>query len=321
MFKRLIALLAVFFSIAPAAQAQTYPDKPIKIVVPYTAGGSVDQVAREIGAQLKEKLGQTVVVENKAGASANIGADYVAKSNPDGYTLLMSAATTLAVGPSLFKDLPYSAPRDLIPVASIAAQPNVLVVHPSVKVDSVVEFIALAKAQPDKINYAIASVGGPQHLSGELFMMITDTRLTRVPYKGGANAVTDLLGGQVDAMFAVLPEVIPFLQADKLRPLAVTTRTRTPLLPDVPSMQEAGLKDYELIGWIGLAAPSQTPNAVLTRINTAVNEILAEASFQKRLSAMGLDPMGGTQSEFKTFVDKETAKYKRLIEVAGIQPL
>ena len=321
MFKKIIALLVAVVCVAPVVQAQSYPDKLIKIVVPYAPGGSVDQLAREVSVRLKEKLGQTVLVENRPGANANLGADYVTKAPADGYTLLMSAATTLAAAPSMFKNLPYNPRNDLVPVVLIAAQPNVLVVHPTVKVNSVAEFIAMAKADPGKLNYAIAAVGGPQHMSAELFMLMTGTKLTQVSYKGGAPAVIDLLGGQTDTMFGAIPEVIQFVKAGRLRPLAVTTKGRTPLLPDVPSLEESGLKGYELVGWIGLAAPSKTPAAVTVRINSAVNEIIADPAFKQRLAEMGLGPLGGSVSDFKTFVDEEVAKYKRLVEVAGIQPM
>lgn len=321
MIATLIAALALLGVAASPALAASYPDKAIKIVVPYTPGGSVDLVGREIGRNLHARLGQTVIIENRSGASANIGADYVAKSDADGYTLLMSAATTLAAAPSLFKDLPYDPRKDLMPVALVAAQPNVLVVRPTLDVTSLSAFTALARQRPGGLNYAIASVGGPQHMSGELYMTMTQTKLTQVPYRGGANAITDLLGGQVDAMFAAIPEALPFIEAGRLRPLAVTSRERSALLPDVVSLHEAGLSDYELIGWIGLAAPSGTPPAVVAALNDAVNQTLADPAFKTWLHKLGLEPLGGTQEAFAAFVDQEVTKYRQLIDLAGIQPL
>jgi len=321
MIARLITVMAAFVSIASAAYAAPYPDRPVKIVVPYTAGGSVDLVSREVARRLEGQLGQTFIVENKSGASANIGAAYVAKSDADGYTLLMSAATTLAAAPSIFKNLTYDPRRDLTPVALIAAQPNVLVVHPSVKADNIAEFMALAKSSGGKLNCAIVSVGGPQHMSAELFASITGTKLTQVPYRGGANAITDLLGGQVNVMFAAVPEALQHIKSGKLRALAVTTRGRSALLPDVPSLHEAGLTDYELIGWIGLAAPAGVPEPVLSRLNASVAKILADPQFKTWLNQKGLEPQGGTVAEFKSFVDKEVAKYGRLVKAAGIQPM
>jgi len=320
MIARLIAVLGVLLGVSALANAGPYPDRPVKIVVPYTAGGSVDMVGREIAKKLEDTFHQTFVIENKSGASANIGAAYVANSDPDGYTLLMSAATTLAAAPSLFKNLTYDPRKDLTPVALIAAQPNVLVTNSSVSVKSVAELIELARAKPDKLNYAIVSIGGPQHMAGELFMQMTGTRLIQVPYRGGANAVTDLLGGQVNLMFAAVPEVLPFIQAGKLRPLAVTTTKRTSLLPDVPSLDELGLHNYELVGWIGLAAPAGTPDEVVQALNAAIGKALGNPEFKQRFHAMGLEPLGGSVQDFKSFVDAEVEKYRQLAQSAGIKP-
>ncbi|MBO9357150.1 tripartite tricarboxylate transporter substrate binding protein [Bordetella petrii] len=320
MIARLIAVLGVLLGVSALANAGPYPDRPVKIVVPYTAGGSVDMVGREIAKKLEDTFRQTFVIENKSGASANIGAAYVANSDPDGYTLLMSAATTLAAAPSLFKNLTYDPRKDLTPVALIAAQPNVLVTNSSVSVTSVAELIELARAKPDKLNYAIVSIGGPQHMAGELFMQMTGTKLIQVPYRGGANAVTDLLGGQVNLMFAAVPEVLPFIQAGKLRPLAVTTTKRTSLLPDVPSLDELGLHNYELVGWIGLAAPAGTPDEIVQALNAAIGKALGNPEFKQRFHAMGLEPLGGSVQDFKSFVDAEVEKYRQLAQSAGIKP-
>lgn len=321
MIARMAVALAILCGLSTAANANAYPDKPVKIIVPYTAGGSVDTVGRAIAMTLEETFGQTFVVENKPGASANIGAAYVAKSDPDGYTLFMSAATTLAAAPSIFKDLTYDPRKDLAPVALVAAQPNVLVTNPSVPVASVKELIELARAKPGNLNYAIVSVGGPQHMAGELFMQMTETKLTQVPYKGGANAVTDLVGGQVGVMFAAIPEVVQFIEGKKLRPLAVTTKNRSSLLPEIPSLHELGLTNYELVGWIGLAAPTGTPKEIVQALNAAIGKALNDPRFKQRLHAMGLEPLGGSVEDFEAFVDTEVEKYRQLIQAAGINPM
>lgn len=316
-----LAILCCTASIAPIAQADNYPSEPVKIVVPYSPGGSVDTLSREIGKILGDELGQTFIIENRSGASANIGAAYVAKSKPDGYTLFMSAATTLAAAPSIFKNLTYDPRHDLVPVALITSQPNVVVVNPSVKANSLAELIELAKASPGKLNMGIAAVGGPAHMAGELFMLMTKTKMAVIPYRGGADAVMDLLGGRVDVIFAPFPEVISHIQAKKLRPLAVTTKNRTALLPEIPSVNEEGLTGYELIGWMGLAAPKGTPPARITRINAAVQEALKNPSLKRKLNSLGLETLGGTPEEFKTFIDSEVAKYQRLVKASGIEPL
>jgi tripartite-type tricarboxylate transporter receptor subunit TctC len=318
---RKIAAMAILGFAAPFAYGQSYPSEPVKIVVPYTAGGSVDTVAREMGKMLGDQLNQTFIVENRPGASANIGAAHVAKSEPDGYTLFMSAATTLAAAPSIFKNLTYDPKTDLIPIAMITSQPNILVVNPNVKANSVDEFIALAKSNPSGLNLGIAAVGGPAHMAGELFMLMSGTKFTIVPYKGGNDAVMDLIGGRVDAIFAPFPEAIQHVKANKLRALAVTTKDRTQLLPDIPSVNEVGLKDYELIGWMALAAPKGTPDAIIAKLNSAVEQALKDPGLIERLNNLGLEPLGGALPEVKTFIAGEAEKYRQLVQASGIEPL
>ncbi len=321
MYKFVFAAALSILTAAPhAALADTYPAKPVTLVVPYGPGGSVDWVAREIGKRLGETMGQPFVVENKSGASANIGANYVAKSKPDGYTLLMSAATTLAAAPSIFKSLPYDPRRDLTPVSLIVAQPNILVVHPSLPVHNVQELIEVAKTKPDSLNAGIMSLGGPQHMSGELFMMRTGVKFTQVPYRD-ASSITDLLSGQVNMMFAVAPEVVELIASKKLRPLAMTTRERSAILPDVPTLNESGLADYELIGWIGMAAPSGTPTEVIERLNKEIDKALADPAFQDHLRKAGLEPRGGSVDSFAKFIAEEADKYRMLVKASGMEPL
>jgi tripartite-type tricarboxylate transporter receptor subunit TctC len=318
--RHLLVLLALSSVGLGSAYAQGYPSKPTHIVVPYPPGGSVDALARLLAPMLASSLGQPVIVENRPGANANIGANYVAKAAPDGYTLLMSAATSLAASVSIFKQLPYDPRRSFAPIVLTTYQPNVLVVHPSVQAKSIEELIAMAKTNPGKLNYAIAAMGGPQHMSGELFMMMTGAKLTQVPYKGGGPAVNDLLAGHVEMMFGAVPEVIQFVRAGKLRPLAVTTSQRSSLLPDVPSMHEAGLTGYSLVGWHGLAAPAGTPKDVIAKLNAAVNQALMNKDLRKRLADMGLDSVGGTPEEFQAFITEEIDKYAKLVKASGMQP-
>jgi tripartite-type tricarboxylate transporter receptor subunit TctC len=320
MISKVIAVALLCF-IAPISHAQNYPTDTVKIVVPYSPGGSVDTVAREMGNILGKQLKQSVIIENKPGASANIGAAHVAKSAPDGHTLLMSAATTLAAAPSIFKNLTYDPLVDLVPIVLVAYQPNILVVNKNVPAQSVDEFIALAKSSPTPLNLGIAAVGGPAHMAGELFMTMTGTKFNVIPYKGGNDAVMDLLGGRVDAIFAPFPEAIQHVKADKLRALAVTSKNRTDLLPNTPSLHELGLKDYELVGWMALAAPKGTSEKTILLLNDAVEQALKKNDLKQRLNNLGLEPAGGSVAELKTFLDREVKKYRQLVEASGIQPL
>jgi len=298
---------------APLACAQSYPTKPVRLVAAYPAGGSVDVVARLVGQKLGESLGQQFVVDNRAGASGNIGADHVAKAAPDGYTLLLSSTTNLASGVSLFKQLPFDPRRDFAPIVHVTNQPHVLVVHPSVSARTVSEFVTLARARPGVLNNAAATPGSAQHVAAGLFASATGITLTHVHYKGGAPAMTDLVGGQVDLMFAVVPEVIHFVQAGKLRALGVTTAQRSTMMPEVPTMREVGHPNVEFQSWHGLAAPAGTPKDILARLNTEVNRALATTDLRSRLSAIGLQGAGGTTEAFQAFIQREIALYARIV--------
>jgi tripartite-type tricarboxylate transporter receptor subunit TctC len=299
------------------AHAQTaWPAKPIRMIVGFAAGGSTDVTARIIAKALSERLGQPVVVENRGGAGGNIGAEAVAKADPDGYTLLMATSSTFAANPNLYKSLPFDVQKDFAPITVTAFIPNLLVVNPSVPANNVADFITYLKANPDKLNFASAGNGTSQHLSGELFNSLAGVRMTHVAYRGGAPAVSDLLGGQVQVIFAPLVEVIQQVRADKLKALGITTAKRSPLLPDVPTILES-LPGYEVALWNGLLAPAKTPPAIIDRINRATIEALRSPEVKAKLAEQGSEPVGNTPAEFKAFIESELVKWRRLVEISG----
>jgi tripartite-type tricarboxylate transporter receptor subunit TctC len=319
MMRRLfsLALTLVMASLAVAAHAQTaWPTKPIKILVGYAAGGSTDVTARIIAQALSERLGQPVIIENRPGAGGNIAADATAKADPDGYTLLMTTSTSFATNPSLYKSLPFNVETDFVPITLTAFIPNLLVVHPSVPANNVAEFITYLKANPDKLNFGSAGNGSSQHIAGELFNSLAGVRMTHVAYRGGAPAVNDLLGGQVQVIFAPLVEVLQQVRADKLRALGITTTRRSPLLPDVPTIAET-LGGYEVALWNGLVAPAKTPPEVIDRINRAAVEALRSAELKAKFAEQGSEPVGNTPAEFKAFIGSELVKWRRLVEISG----
>ena len=299
------------------AHAQTaWPAKPIRMIVGFAAGGSTDVTARIIAQALSERLGQPVVVENRGGAGGNIGAEAVAKADPDGYTLLMATSSTFAANPNLYKSLPFDVQKDFSPITVTAFIPNLLVVNPSVPANNVADFITYLKANPDKLNFASAGNGTSQHLSGELFNSLAGVRMAHVAYRGGAPAVSDLLGGQVQVIFAPLVEVIQQVRADKLKALGITTAKRSPLLPDVPTILES-LPGYEVALWNGLLAPAKTPPAIIDRINRATIEALRSPEVKAKLAEQGSEPVGNTPAEFKAFIESELVKWRRLVEISG----
>ena len=279
MRQALLALLGTALLALPAianAQTPAYPTKPIRLVVPFPAGGATDILAREVAKHLTETWGQSVVVDNRPGAGGNIGSELVAKSPPDGYTLEMGTVGTHAINASLYSKMPYDHVKDFVPVILVAGVPNVLVVNPSVPVNSVQEFIAYAKANPGKLNFASSGSGTSIHLSGELFKVMAGVQMTHVPYKGSAPALQDLLGGQVQLMFDNLPPSLPQIKAGKLRALAVTSATRAPALPDVPTVAEAGLPGFEASSWFGVLAPAGTPPAIVAKLHGALMTVMKD---------------------------------------------
>jgi tripartite-type tricarboxylate transporter receptor subunit TctC len=298
------------------AHAQAYPTRPVHIVVAFTAGGTTDILARSIGQQLSERLGQAFVIENKPGAGGNIGTEAVVRSAPDGYTLIIDSVGPIAVNPTLYKGLSYNPLTDLVPIVQIADVPNVLVVHPSLGVKNFAQFIAYAKANPGKLNYSSTGIGTSSHLSGYMLCKRVGIDATHIPYKG-ADALNDLLSGRVQFMFATIPSVIGHIQAGKLVPIAISSAKRSRSLPDVPTVIEGGLVGFEAGSWMGFFAPKGTPEAVTAQLNKTVNEILAVPTIEKQLIREGADPVGGTSAEFGEFVQREYEKWKLIVHEAG----
>jgi tripartite-type tricarboxylate transporter receptor subunit TctC len=312
-----LALTLAAVLLAAAAQAQTvWPTKPIKILVGYAAGGSTDVTARIIAQALSERLGQPVIIENRPGAAGNIAAEAAAKADPDGYTLTMSTSSTFATNPSLYKTLPFNVQTDFEPIALTAFIPNLLVVNPSVPANNVAELIAYLKANPDKVNFGSSGNGSSQHISAALFNAMAGVQMAHISYRGGAPAVTDLLGGQVQVVFAPLVEVLQHVRAEKLRALGITTAKRSSLLPDVPTIAES-LPGYEVRLWNGLLAPAKTPPDIIDRINRAAIDALRSSEVKAKLAEQGSEPVGNSPAEFTAFIDAELVKWKRLVEISG----
>jgi len=315
------SLAALFAALSLAASgpalAQAYPAKPIRLVIPFPPGGPLDLAGRAIGQKMQEDWGQPVVVENKPGAGGNIGADAVAKSAPDGYTLVMGALSTHAVNPHLFAKMPYDALKDFAPVSMVAITPNVLVVNPSVPANNVRELVALAKASPGKLSFASGSNGSAGHLAGELFKTLAGIDIVHVPYKGGAPAMQDLLGGQVQFMFDNLANSTQQLKAGKLKAFAVTTAKRSALAPELPTMAEVGVPGFDISTWYGIMAPAGTPPEVVRKLNAEIVKILASDDMRERLKAQGAEPAPMTPEEFTAFIRAEWNKYAKIVKDSG----
>ncbi len=309
---------ALLLTQALTAAADDYPSKPIKFVVPYPPGGPTDAMARLIQVPLQTKLKTPVIIENRGGAGGNIGTDFVAKSPADGYTIVLAASGPMAVNKTLYRSMPFDPLKDLTPVIQISAFPLVLEVHPSVQASTLKQFLALAKQNPSDLGFASAGNGTPQHLAGELFNTATGLKLQHIPYKGAGPALIDVLGGHVKVMFDILGSSVQYIKSGKLRPLAVTTATRSPALPDVPTMAEAGLPGYDISGWHGIAAPAGTPKPVVARLNQAINEIFADPEFKKRWEELGTPIVGGTPEAFGTLVRAESTKLGKLVKDTGV---
>ena len=311
-----VALAAL--SATPFAGAQaTYPTKPIRIVVPFPAGGTTDILARAVAQRLSETLGQPAVVDNRPGAGGNIGAELVAKAPADGHTLLMGTVGTHAINASLYSKMPYDHVRDFAPIILVAGVPNVLVVHPSVPVGSVKELIAYAKANPGKLNFASSGSGTSIHLAGELFKTMAGVQMAHVPYKGSAPAVTDVLGGQVQLMFDNLPSALPHIKAGKLKALAVTSATRAAALPDVPTIAESGLAGFDATSWFGLLAPAGTPQPIIARLNNEVAKWLASTEAKEKMAGLGANTAGHSTDEFVRHIAAETSKWAKVVKESG----
>ncbi|OZI61782.1 Bug family tripartite tricarboxylate transporter substrate binding protein [Bordetella genomosp. 11] len=321
--KRGLAALAAGLALALAgtsavrAQAPAYPSKPIRLIVPFGPGSVTDQLARIVASGLAERLGQSVVVENKAGAGGNIGAGFVAESAPDGYTLLMGAASTNAINPSLYTNLKFDPMKDFVPVANVASVTNVLVVNPQVKARSVKALIEELKT--NNYSYASGGAGGSQHLSAELFKNMSKTDMVHIPYKGGSEPLPDLMSNRVQLMFCNLPVCLPHIQAGKLVALGVTSTQRSPLLPDVPTIAESGLPGYSVDGWFALFAPAKVPADIVARLHDETANVLATPATMEQIRRQGAEPNASSQAEFARFVQAEHDKWAKVIKDAGIR--
>jgi len=319
--RRLLCALALALP-AAWANAQAWPAKPIRIVVPFAAGGTTDILARALAPELQKALGQPVIVDNKPGAGGNLGAAEVAKSAPDGYTLLMGTVGTHGINAALYPKMPYDPIKDFVPVSLVAGVPNVLVFNPAkaeqLGIKNVADLIKYAKANPGKLNMASSGNGTSIHLSGELFKSMTGTYMVHFPYRGSGPALIDLMGGSMDLMFDNLPSSMPHIKAGKLKALAVTSGVRSQALPDVPTIAEAGpVKGYEASSWFGLLAPAGTPMDVVNRVQQETAKALSAPALKERLQAQGAIPSGNTSAEFARLIDSETKKWAQVVKVSG----
>jgi tripartite-type tricarboxylate transporter receptor subunit TctC len=312
------ALAAPALARAAAAEAEDYPARPVRIVTGFAAGGGVDITARRIGQWLTERLGQSFVVENRAGAGGNIGTEAVIKAAPDGYTLLLATVPN-AVNASLYDKLNFDFLRDTAPVAGIIRVPMIILLHPAVPAKTVPEFIAYAKAHPGKVSMASAGNGSAPHMAGELFKMMTGVDMVHIPYRGQGPALTDLLGGEVHVLFATAPGVTDYIAAGKLRALAVTSATRALVLPLVPVVGDF-VPGYEATQWYGMTAPAGTPAAIVDKLNKEVNAAIADPGMKARLAALGGEPLPGSPAEFGQLIAEETGKWAKVVRAAGIKP-
>ena len=311
----------LFLSLAAAAgtcaHAQAYPEKALRVVVPFAPGGSTDIVGRIMTQRLSERIKQPVVLDNRGGGGGNIASDMVAKAPPDGYTLLIGTVGSLTINPSLYKRMPYDPLKDLTPIAYFGSTPNVLVVHSSLPVKSVRELITLARSRPGQLNYASAGTGGSVHLAAELFKSLAKVDMVHVPYKGSGPALVDLLGGQTQLMFSTMPPALPHVKSGRLRALGMTGAKRSPLVPDLPTIAEAGLPGYEITQWWGLLGPAGMPAAIVTRINSDVNAILQQPEVKERFASAGADTAPNTPAWFASYMKSEVAKWAKVVKASG----
>jgi tripartite-type tricarboxylate transporter receptor subunit TctC len=304
---------------ASVATADNYPSRPIRIIAPSTPGDAPDVIARLVAERLTSALGQQVFVENHPGAGGVVGSDIVAKAAPDGYTLIIGNAGSHGINAAVYSKLPYDIQRDFAPVSQIAIAPNIMVVNPELPVKNVKEFIAYAKARPGALNYASGGNGSSAHMSMELFKSMAGIDLLHVPYKGSSPALTDVITGQVSAMIVNMPPAVPFVKAGKLRALAVTTRNRSPLLPEVPTVAESGLPGYETVAWFGILAPAATPKDIINRLSEEIARIARSPAMRERLTSLGAEAVGSTPAEFAAVIARDIAKWTPLAKSVGIK--
>jgi tripartite-type tricarboxylate transporter receptor subunit TctC len=315
-----LCLSVLMAMLAGNASSQTYPTKPVRVVVGFAPGGSVDTVGRIFAQKLSSDLGQQFVVENRPGAASNIAGYLVVKSPPDGYTLFMSSGTGLGTNMAIYSKMPYNPLKDLTPIAMLAYQGNALVVHPSVPAKTVKELIALAKARPGQLNFGSGGNGSSQHMTAELFSTMTGIKMIHIPYKGGAPALVDLIGGQIDLVFSPLPEAIPYIHAGRVRAIAVTGSKRAPSLPDLPAVAET-VPGFEFEGFLGMAGPAGMPADIVKRLNAALNGALGDSDVRKRLLDLGLGIAGGTPEQLGQHMREQTERMIRIAKDAGVKPV
>jgi tripartite-type tricarboxylate transporter receptor subunit TctC len=318
---RILGALATGLSVllwSASATAQDFPSKPIRLIVPFPAGGPNDIIARVVGQRMSELIRQPVLIDNRGGQAGVLGTDAVAKSNPDGYTIGITSASSLAISPSMEK-VPYDARKDFAPVTLVVTVPEMLVVTSNVPAKNMDELVALAKAQPGKLNFASAGVGGLPHLAGELLKLTAKIDIVHVPYRGAAPAINDLLGQQVQMTFLDLPVILPHIKAGTLRPIALGARARAPTAPDVPTTAEVGMPDLLIENWYGMIAPAKTPEKIVATLNRIANEAMADPGVKQKLADQGLTVAGDTPEHFRGFIETETAKWAKVIKDAGVE--
>ena len=311
-----VALVCALLPAWPASATGAYPDKPIRLIVPQPPGGTSDILARVLASKLAENLRQQIIIDNRAGASGTIGTDLAAKSPPDGYTLVL-VYTTHATTPGIYGKLPYDPVADFAPITLAAAAPLLLVVHPKIPVTSVKELIAYAKTRPGELNFCSAGNGSGSHLAGELFNTMTGVKLTHIPYKGSGLAITELIGGQVQLMFAGIVPIDPHVKSGRVRSIAVTSAKRSVAIPQVPTIAESGLPGFEVVGWYGVLAPARTPHPVVARLHNEFVKILQTQDIRDRLLSEGAEPVGNTPAEFTAFIKTDIGRWAKVIKAAG----
>lgn len=314
-----ITIALAFAGTMSAASAQQYPAKPVRAIVGFSAGGGTDIMARLIGQKLSEWWGQQVIVENRVGATGTIAADFVAKSPPDGYIIMLGSINQNALAPALYSKITYNPVRDFAPIVYVGYTPLLLLAHPSLPVKSVKELIALAKSRPGQLTAASPGAGTAHHLSLELFMATTGTKIIHVPYKGSSQAIVDLVAGQVQMSFDVPPVSLEHIKRDRLRALAITTAQRSAKLPDVPTLDESGLKGFEIINWYGYFAPAATPKEIVAKLNADINKAMQDPTVSKRLAEIGMEIGGGTAESFDAYTRAEVAKFEKLVKATGVR--
>jgi len=317
---RLGVTLAALLTLSAVALAHTYPVKPVRVVVPYTAGGSMDILSRLISQKMNEAFDQTLIIDNRTGAGGNIGTELVARAAPDGYTLLTAGIGIMAINPSLYSKLPYDPIKDFEAITLLAKMPNMLAVSPALPVKSVSELIALAKAKPGVLNYGSAGSGSNPHILAEYFKLRTNTDIQDIPYKGVPPALSDLIAGQLSMVFATVPTVLPQAKAGRVRALAVTSAKRLALVPELPTIAEAGVPDYEATQWIGMLAPAGTPKDIVAQLNARIVKTLQRADVRERLGTEMVEPVGSTPDEFRAFMKAEIARWAPVVKASGMKP-